>query len=119
MARHPQQVRAIEAMKHFNKKITELKKSISTLTPEQCIGQLGGIVRVYFSDKLDLVRHAHTFAELSEEVGSRASTEPFKIIYQSCDSLTYRSGKSETNIDVCDLIKRAEKAVKRINRELS
>ena len=122
----PVKARAMVAMKRFSKQVQNLSRSLSVSNsdtkPEQNLGRLDDIVRNYFADKLNLVRHAHTFEELEDVVDGRADIEPMREVYFNCESQTYRpdddSPKSDES-DVSELIKKAKQSIQTINQALS
>lgn len=101
--RDPVKARAQGAFKHFKKSIRLLKKSISGHADEaqkdRSLIKLDHIIRRYFSDRLNLAAHAHTFAELEVILQNRAkelavaslNLNALRIIYSCCEEALYRS----------------------------
>ncbi|BDS06108.1 hypothetical protein NT6N_11480 [Oceaniferula spumae] len=118
MRNDPVKARAMGAMKRFSHQVRQLKQSKPNTKPEQSLGRLDDIVRSYFADKLNLVRYAHTFAELQSEVGERADIEQLREIYNCCEAQTYRPD-SGPDPDVMPLIVKAQQAIKTINPAIS
>ena len=90
----------------------QLAQSKPASQPELSLGKLDDIVRSYFADKLNLVRHAHTFGELEEVINGQAEIEPLREIYAVCESQIYRAdegGIPEPN--VTELIKKAQQSI--------
>ena len=114
MLKYPVKARAMGAMKRFSKQVRELSQSNPSSNPEQSLGRLDDIVRSYFADKLNLVRHAHTFEELENVVDGRADIEPMRGIYDSCAHHIYSEKKSEPDIGL--LMKRAQECIETINK---
>lgn len=114
--RDPVTARAIEAMKRFRRSIAQVSAA-GEISPAQKLGQLDDAVRSYVADKLNLVRHAHTFEELEEVIAGRVKIEPLRQIYTRADYEKYRGAAS--HLDVEALIGQAQQCIKTIDPQLS
>lgn len=116
----PVRARALGALKKFRTQVRQLTGSKPSTNPEKTLGRLDDIVRTYFAEKLNLVRHAHTFEELLETVDGRADIEGVRDAYTRFESQTYRAGGSpDIGSDLPALIQRVEKTIQNINASLS
>jgi hypothetical protein len=125
MRRDPVRARAKQALTKFRASITRLEKSEGSLKPEELAQQLDDTVRCYFSDKLNLVRHAHTFEELEAVLRKRMKEEgrfdDLRDIYAFGDQEVYRcGGASDGNghVDVTPFLCLAKQTILTIDKKL-
>ncbi|MBK1854328.1 BatD family protein [Verrucomicrobiaceae bacterium 5K15] len=117
MQNDPVRARSMRAMARFSKRLRALEQAAPKLQPEQGIGRLDDIVRSYFAEKLNLVRHAHTFEELELQLGDRVSLDAIREIYGRCEAQAYRADSPTP--DLSTMIAQARQAVQTINAALS
>ena len=115
--RDPVKARAMGAMKRFQQGVSKLSHSSSNADSELALGGLDEVVRSYFADKLNLVRHAHTFEELEDSLCDGVDLERLRDVYISCEYEKYRGGKPKP--DVALLIRQAKQCIETIDPELS
>jgi len=101
MRKDPVRTRANEALRHFNQAIRKVpvtgQTTGSAYSPE-ALQALDDAVRGYFSDKLNLVRHAHTFDDLEILLSQHVSSENLETIqslYSTCSAGYYQESHQE------------------------
>ncbi len=119
MRRDPVLAKANRALPQFRKAIAQVEKMNVKSDPEQALTQLDEAVRSYFSDKFNLVRHAHTFEELESALSNRTDgvgdLDPIQQIYAACEQGNYR--ELSNPVDVSKLITLAKQSILTIDKK--
>ena len=117
MRRDPVKARALGAMKRFRRSVRQLPRSSSS--PSQQLAGLDDIVRNYFSEKLNLVRHAHTFEDLERRLGGEADLGALRRVYESCEYERYCDSDTSEAPDVLALIDQTEQVILTLDPQIS
>lgn len=119
----PVAARAQGAMKRFRQSVVKMEKANTQPNSAQQLNaqlqSLDDAIRSYFSDKLNLVRHAHTYEELKQRVGEKMTTDQLlqlREIYDQCEQGQYRGATTPT--DFSQLLKSANTLITTIHPQL-
>ena len=123
MKNDPVRAKSNRALPTFRKSIELLGKSASSSDQEAVIGKLDNIVRCYFADRYNLVRHAHTVDELesvlrksdkSSSVGG-GGLDQLREIYAACEQKKY--SPTSDPVDAVTLVQLAKQFILTLDKK--
>jgi len=134
MRRDPVCARAIAALPQFKKSVASVERMAQSAQSENSLSHLDDAVRCYFSNKLNLVRHAHTYEELEailrkkitgEDATGELLFDELHEIYTCCELGSYRGDGSQTaesvpmdHAQLAELIKQSKQSILTIDQKL-
>lgn len=118
----PVRAQANEALKNFNLAIRRVLSSARTSGDASALQALDNALRGYFSDKLNLVRYAHTIDDLKIALGDRVSQESLmtlQSLYSICEADYYQGAQEKSkSADVKQSVKTARQLISIIHPRL-